>query len=416
MQPRASWSRVPTDRLCLSARRPHRWGWAASGSKALDHTADQLYALRMALPAEGSDVEWTQLLLNLVDEGRRVATYKLAVLLGLIDACVLDSDAGGNAPTSISTEVLAQRVIELYWPQVRAHPDAPPEAPVLRQTSGRRAVTVDAIRDLREAAEEVKAHSVAAARQAVPSVYERTLAAVQLNLVRMPLGKLQRPLAYREGSDLDYPRFLYDDSPFNERATPSQLPLVIELQAGVGTRLVRLAGLLRPLIQLHWTREVARRNRSVLTEDGLHRFLFGTERVALRPVRKTLIDMQDGTCFYCCSELEERVEIDHFVPWSRLPVDGLANLVAAHARCNNSKRDHFADLELLGRWARRDLHQLDAEGCEVGWPAEVAASRSAARTLYAHLPTSTALWTAPGVFTMLDTALLRDVLLTLEPS
>jgi hypothetical protein len=60
---------------------------------------------------------FAQLLLALLDEGRRTATYKLAVLLALIDCCAKGSDASGRAPTQIPTRDLARRVVELYWPR-----------------------------------------------------------------------------------------------------------------------------------------------------------------------------------------------------------------------------------------------------------------------------------------------------------
>lgn len=62
---------------------------------------------------------WAQLLLTILEEGRRTATYKLAVLLALLDCCVLGTDAQGRAPRSIPVRDLAGRVLELYWRQVR---------------------------------------------------------------------------------------------------------------------------------------------------------------------------------------------------------------------------------------------------------------------------------------------------------
>src|SRR5213592_5079376 len=35
-------------------------------------------------------------------------------------------------------------------------------------------------------------------------------------------------------------------------------------------------------------------------------------------------------------------DVDHFIPWSRYPDDGLENLVVAHARCNAQKSDFLA--------------------------------------------------------------------------
>ncbi len=65
---------------------------------------------------------WAQLLLTVLDEGRRTATYKLAVLLGLLDRCVVATDAHGRAPAAVPVRDLAHRVLELYWPQVRPYP------------------------------------------------------------------------------------------------------------------------------------------------------------------------------------------------------------------------------------------------------------------------------------------------------
>jgi hypothetical protein len=48
------------------------------------------------------------------------------------------------------------------------------------------------------------------------------------------------------------------------------------------------------------------------------------------------------------------VEVDHFIPWSRYPVDLGHNFVLADRRCNNGKRDRLAALPHLERWARRN--------------------------------------------------------------
>src|SRR4051794_2563658 len=90
---------------------------------------------------------FTQLLLTVIDEGRRTATYKLAVLLALIDCCASLSDAAGNAPDEIPTRALTRRVVELYWPQVR--PYLRTGAEVLRQSSQQTAIILDAVTQLR---------------------------------------------------------------------------------------------------------------------------------------------------------------------------------------------------------------------------------------------------------------------------
>jgi hypothetical protein len=56
-------------------------------------------------------------LLNLLDQGRFTATYKYAVLLALIDVCLENAASDGSAPTFVTTRQLAEKVLELYWPQ-----------------------------------------------------------------------------------------------------------------------------------------------------------------------------------------------------------------------------------------------------------------------------------------------------------
>lgn len=360
---------------------------------------------------------WAQLVLTILDEGRRTATYKLAVLLALIDCCALSADADGRAPSRIPVRHLAVRVLELYWPQVRPYARSDGD-PLLRQSSQPRAITVDAVRELRERAVAVGARSPAAAERALPAEYAATVSLIELNLVQMPLGKLQRPSGYAASGVADYPRFLYDDADFHEGVTARQLrerSLEVVLRPSVGDWLVSLGGLLRPLVELHWTRAVAAFSKEELPEEHLRQFLFGSDRINLGAVGPLLREAQQGQCFYCRAPLPVRgVEVDHFVPWSRLPNDALGNLVLADRRCNNDKRDHYADLGLLERWASRPVDVLTQVADDAGWPLQLDRSRQVARGLYAHLPAGTPLWQQPGVYTVLDRTRLLDVLRLLE--
>src|SRR5690606_30022220 len=117
------------------------------------------------------------------------------------------------------------------------------------------------------------------------------------------------------------------------------------------TYMIQFNGLLRPLIHRQWAGMVARLNR--MEEARLERFLFGTTRNALDAVRSGLHELQEGACFYCRSRLSGPTEVDHFVPWSRYPEDGLANLVLAHDRCNQAKRDFLPATQHVVRWAER---------------------------------------------------------------
>jgi hypothetical protein len=156
---------------------------------------------------------------------------------------------------------------------------------------------------------------------------------------------------------------------------------------------------------------VAGMNR--LPEAELEDFLFGSERVSLEAVRGPLRELQDDRCFYCRDLIASRVDVDHFIPWSRYVDDGLDNLVAAHPRCNNSKRDFLASADHVERWAERtrrlnpDLTFL-AEAC--GWPRNRDRSTAVARAVYLPLPASARLWRGPDKFDSMDHPRIRRAL------
>ena len=73
-------------------------------------------------------------LLTVLAEGAFTATYKYAVLLALVDLCVEQSTLTGGAPTTVTTRQLAEKILEMYWPQARAF-----DQRTLRQNSGKQA-------------------------------------------------------------------------------------------------------------------------------------------------------------------------------------------------------------------------------------------------------------------------------------
>ena len=65
----------------------------------------------------GADVGFAERLLEVIDSGRRTATYKLAVLIALLDLCARHSAADGRARAAVTRDI-AEQVAGLYWPQV----------------------------------------------------------------------------------------------------------------------------------------------------------------------------------------------------------------------------------------------------------------------------------------------------------
>src|SRR5512132_3192873 len=101
----------------------------------------------MGSPSESSRtaIQLAERLIQLLDRGGFTATYKYAVLVGLMDLCMELTSATGLPPEMITTRQLAEKVIELYWfhcaPYDSAHP-------LLRQSTGGDAKTALVVRHI----------------------------------------------------------------------------------------------------------------------------------------------------------------------------------------------------------------------------------------------------------------------------
>ncbi|HZU74247.1 MAG TPA: HNH endonuclease domain-containing protein [Acidimicrobiales bacterium] len=347
-------------------------------------------------------------LLAVIDEGRRTATYKLAVLLAVIDCCAEGVSASGTAPAELGTRTIARRVAELYWPQLR--PFLAASGPVdLRQITNKSATVIRALRSAFTALPNVSSWAAAEAILE-PRVVDQVLDVVELTVARYPLVRLQTI------DDVPQP-FIYDID-WGEGVTIAGLRRdggsMVRLRPGAGDQLIRLAPLVRPLVELHWVRMVAGLNELDLMEEDLHRHLFGAERVAFPAnLRKELTIMQDGYSFYCTDPLSASSAIDHFVPWSRWPNDSIENLVVAHTSCNIHKSDRIPGPVPLARWTQRLGSQskvLADAAARVRWRSDPVRTTSLARSLYAHLPEGAPVWNAPQQVAMAHPTELLSIL------
>ena len=295
----------------------------------------------MTEPVAAGDDLLTERLLRVIDEGRRTATYKLALLLALIDGV-----AALPGIESLPTRRIAADVLARYYPQTRlyvandgiergASPDhdegSPPLRAALRLQTRRR-------RGAMSIGERGSQPTTRGVRASVDSVED--------TFVRYPI-----PLLQVVGTKLM--PFLYEpDWPEGKSVSGlrSDGREAVRFLPGVTDRLVVLGPLLRPLIELHWARDVARWTGVSTEEDRLRRHLFGSERVGFpAAIKSGLVEMQEGRCFYRTEPLGSKIEVDHFLAWSRWPNDAIENLVAAD-HCNGAKSDHLAgdNISIIG--------------------------------------------------------------------
>lgn len=311
-----------------------------------------LLAESLTDPVRPSAEDQVRFLLNvqrLLGEGSFVATYKFALLHALADLALSEGDDTATEMV-LETSKIAERMVELYWPQAAEHVGgahihslaaAGSGAQTIRQilqNSGRQAEIIGHITRASDAG------SLGRVRRDA-RVWKRLVADVDVTLRKMPLWKLQTI-----GGDAV--EFLYANDPAKSART-------IQLRSGVAYCLRAYHGLVTELARGAWLRFVRRQNPGL--EQGavdLASFLFGRERGSLDVFRAPLREVQSGGCFYCHRPLAaDAGHVDHFIPWARYAADIPHNFVLAHGSCNGRKSDFLASEAHLERWVvRNDVH------------------------------------------------------------
>jgi 5-methylcytosine-specific restriction endonuclease McrA len=363
-------------------------------------------------------IGFAEKVLELLDEGRYTATYKYALLLALIDLCLEGTQASGAPPEMVTTRQLADKIVGIYWPHTVPFASRA-QACILRQNTGGQAEIVSAI--LRFRSRHAADASVPRwhARRAAPAAYERLVRTVEWKLIEMPLPRLQMM-----GQSLDpFIYVIHWDARVQRREIESYLggddvafDNRVLLKPHVGDYLLQLNGLLRPMIQRRWAAMVAQLNR--LEDSQLEAFLFGADRIQTARIRAGLWEIQGCRCFYCDGRLGDatRAQVDHFVPWSRYPDDGLDNLVVADVACNGFKSSSLAAADHVARWVPRFMdgspehRQLGELAQQTGWERTPDKTVSVARGIYLRLPADARLWLRRREFVDPDCAKLAAAL------
>lgn len=336
-------------------------------------------------------MEFAQRLIALLETGRRQSTYKLATLMALIDIAVENRPAP-DSTLAIPLRELAHRVIGYYWRQVRPYS----ELGMLHQMASAQTPAIPAyVAEIRTVLANKRIYSADAAYEIGDDDYRRAVRRVEMKLAQNPLTYLQTPNAKSQRGRHD---FIFDASRFHNKVSRSELeaggPLI--LRPGVAGAMREFAPLIRPVIEMMWINDIAEWNRQHLETDDLAGFLFGSERTQLTTVAPFLRELQNERCFYCDERLARTVHVDHVLPWSKIPIDGVANFVVVDARCN---LDKSATLPIFGH-VTRALGRKEGDLREISdrsrVPLLLKRTRNAAMGIYETLPRGVPLWTGPG--------------------
>jgi 5-methylcytosine-specific restriction endonuclease McrA len=368
---------------------------------------------RPAPAPEDDAIVFAEKVFALLDETRKTATYKLAVLLGLMDLCLEKVAPSGGPPEVVTTRELAEKVMEIYWPHALPFGSGKTAA-VLRQATGGQAEILSLIEKARSSLGDVSV-PLMKVRISAARTYSRLLDQIEWKLIEMPLPRLQTigttadPFLYQINWDKsvryrDIVCYQKEHSGFDNR---------IILKPRVGEHLVRLNGLLRPLIHRRWAAMVAALNGQ--EDSRLEQFLFGTDRINLSVTRIPLWELQEERCFYCDARIREpkQSHVDHFIPWSRYQENGLSNLVIADPKCNSDKSDFLAATEHMERWLDRfrDTSRM-ASGLRtladaIKWDLSPQRTLNVGRGLYVRLRNDVKLWRLGRDFVNADPVRIR---------
>jgi hypothetical protein len=272
---------------------------------------------------------------RLLAEGSFVATYKHALLLALAELSVELGDDSG-APLVVPVAAIAEKIVIYYWRQALPFPSSTGGLGILKQNTGKQAAIVRLIAD-----EHKSSGGSLVVAKAKRSEWAKLIAEVSRTVKKMPLWKLQR--VGSEVLDFLYPNIESGDA--------------VELRPGAAFCFRRFHGFVEDLVRGAWVRCVRGigENQPILGEvANLDEFLFGSGRGDLSAFRTILIEIQSGQCFYCKGRIDKTPAVDHFVPWSRYPVDLGHNFVLSHATCNARKGDRLAAFEHLAHWCERN--------------------------------------------------------------
>lgn len=326
-----------------------------------------------------------QRVVAILETGLRTATYKLATLMALVEHCIENLPDHPGDTLVVRLPELARRVLDIYWQQVR-----PFDGHELRQSTQPRARMLIATNDLRTAAGRFT-WSVDVAAMRAPAAYERAINEITVCLAQQPLHRLQK----LPGSSASDP-FLYDDSFLHDQVSRSTLRAhgdAIALKPGVGYGLARLAGLLKPALEIMWVEDVRRMNKFLDAEvPDVAGHLFGRERTALTPIREPFKEAFGPHCFYCRTHLPANNPIDHVLPWSLVGIDGLSNLVLACARCNSDKSGALPAVGIVDQVLQRDRSILEQLADTLQWPTQHERVAAAARGIYRGQPAGVPTW------------------------
>ena len=296
---------------------------------------NHLSHLALAAPSADFQIDFLRNLQWLLESSSYNTTYKFALIIALSNLSI-ESGISDQRSLALSYEQIAEQFITLYWRQTMPF-SAEDSSSVLSQTVNRGQIKViNSILELQKNS----SSSLLKAQKVNPKAWNRAINQIVRILKDNPIERLQL-------ADQKIERdFLYN---FNND--------LVTLKPGIAYCFSRFNQIVLKLCQQYWADFVRnnRNNKDLFSDDiDLQGFLFDQPRQNLGALVPILYDIQQGQCFYCHKPLKNHQQVDHFIPWSKYPIDTTHNFVLADNKCNNNKRDYLAEERFYEQWLSRN--------------------------------------------------------------
>jgi len=288
------------------------------------------------IPAE-EQINFLQKIQTLFEDSSFNATYKFALLITLTDLSIeLGNDSGNEL--KLTSEQVATRFAELYWPQKEPYSNGFKETGILNQNKGAQAEIITTLLEIQQLTGETNFSNVIK-----KDIWNKKIKKIIRTVWENPVFYLQE-----------------DDNQFIFSYSSSREFLTLTKQAHYCLR--KFSEYIGQYAKNGWMTHLKtnQKNQLILSSDSdLESFLFGTSRSNLGKLRPYLLDFQNGKCFYCMKSLKNEADVDHFIPWKKYSRNLAENLVLSCHTCNRSKSDMLAGLIHLDKWLTKIVRNKD---------------------------------------------------------
>lgn len=305
----------------------------------------------------------------LLESSSYTSTYKFALLMSTANLAI-ESGVNDDRECSISYQQLAEQFIQLYWTQALPFSDQSSDSTLRQSSTTGQASVINSILNLQH---KTQTTSLTIARTQNTKLWQSTIKDIASTIKKYPAKYLQST------EDKVSREFLY--------AYDSKSKVII-LKPSIAYCFTRFSKIINKLCQQYWTEFVRknRHNQIYFSDDiDLQDFLFNKSRQSLKLLIPILMDIQQRQCFYCNKPLNNNIEVDHFIPWSKYPIDTTHNFVLTDHKCNNSKRDYLAEELFYQKWLKRNQQHgntIEQEAKNIGFMANQQRSETISQWAY----------------------------------